>query len=107
MTNPLTPEQLQAIRARLERLKANHPPLRFTELLEEDTPNLLDEVERLQKQANSQPALLAACEAGLSEMLLWKDEGCCCPPEGHKCGIQRLNANIKKAEAAIEATKEE
>ncbi len=53
---------------------------------------------------NSQPALLAACKIGLTEMMLWRGlDECDCPPEGHICGIPRLEQSIKITKQAIEA----
>ncbi len=45
--------------------------------------------------------LLTACKNSLSEMEKWRDEGCCCEPEGHTCGLSRLNHSIEQSEAAI------
>lgn len=53
---------------------------------------------------NAHEDLLTACKKGLSEMQVWNNEGCDCPPEGHVCGFLRLRASMEFSEAAIAKT---
>ncbi|KKM21500.1 hypothetical protein LCGC14_1634820 [marine sediment metagenome] len=64
-----------------------------------------DNAELIILACNSRKDLLDACKNSLTEMEKWRDEGCCCEPEGHTCGISRLNHSIEQSEAAIEKAK--
>jgi hypothetical protein len=47
-------------------------------------------------------ALKGALRVALTEMERWRDmRECDCPPEGHICGLPRLERSIAKAKAAL------
>ena len=61
-----------------------------------------NQVDKLQEENKR---LREAVETGLKEMILWKSvEECDCPPEGHICGIARLNNSIFQAQQALRLT---